>query len=327
MPTTTKTSDRDAVAKAAWRKPSEIRKALLSAGALAESWFEASDAYGWWITLRILAPFFVLIGSAPYLWDAVSPWTCLPIAFLLGVYGYKISFIMHDCSHDSLFRSRSQNRRVGVFCGWLVAAEYLEYKRVHRNHHRFNGTEGDPQIDEVAGFHGASKGRIIWHLTSALVGQRVLGYLAGYQTRSSWGQNSRPKLDPAWLAATAATQLAVAALASGFGQVIWLIALYPASAATFALFFARLRTFAEHIEPDSLEITDFTRTHRPTWLDAFLLYDAHFNYHLEHHLFPHMPSRHLPKLHAAHAETMHSELTLANSFFETALGRILEAHR
>lgn len=276
--------------------------------------------------MRILVPFFGLIAAAPFLWIAVAPWTCLPVALLLGVYGYKISFIMHDCSHGTLFRTRGLNNWIGVFCGWLVAAEYFEFKRVHLDHHRFNGTERDPDIGQYADFQGASRGRIIWHLTNALVGRRVLDYLASYQERSHPREGKRPRVKPDWLTAMALAQLIIAALASGFGQVPWLVFLYPVSAATFALFFARLRTFAEHNEPDNLSVTDFTRTHPASWLDAFLLYDAHFNYHLEHHLFPHIPSCHLSKLYMAHAEAIHNEVTVGSSMFRTILVRIRDAH-
>ena len=38
------------------------------------------------------------------------------------------------------------------------------------------------------------------------------------------------------------------------------------------------------------------RSHAPHWLDRVLLYDLNFNYHREHHLYPHHSSRDLAAL-------------------------------
>lgn len=306
-------------------RPGEIRKSLLIGRRIQPSWLRKSDVYGWSITLRILIPFFVLIAAAPFLWIHWSPLTSVPVAVLLGVYGYKISFIMHDCSHHTLFRTAKLNTWVGVFCGWLVGAEYHEYKRVHQFHHRYNSTARDPQADEVAGLQGASRGTVIWHLTKALFGFRVLEYLTGYQGEQEPKQGRSKSAMLRWFGAAATAQVAVAVLASGAGQVPLLILLYPVSAATLALFFARLRTFAEHVEPAGRPISNFTRSHRPSWLDSILLYDAHFNFHLEHHLFPHMPSCHLSKLHHAYSGTIHNALTLRRTMLGTIIERVREA--
>ena len=316
------------------RRPAAIRKDLMKRQAVPAAWFEKSDRYGIWITARILLPFFAALAAAPVAWTLVSPLAVLPLAVLIGVYGYKISFIMHDCAHDTLFRSRRLNDVAGGLCGWIVVSHYPSFKRIHALHHRHNGTLRDPQYGEANDFQGASSGRMVWHLTNALLGQRLLGYFAGYlgSGRSNAGQGSQQKADEAaeprpasklpWLIATAGSQLGVLVLVTGFGSVPALALLYPLSGATVSLCLARLRTFAEHVLPPAGEFNDFTRSHRPNWLDAFFLYDAHFNYHLEHHLFPHMPSCHLPKLFDANQDQIHGELTLGRSMFATITRRV-----
>lgn len=308
-----------------WGTSAELRRALSASGAMTGSWLEKSDRYGWMISARILLPFFGLIGSMP-LWALASAWICVPMGLLLGLYGYKISFVMHDCAHDTLFRTRILNLRMGIVCGWLVGADFLEYKRVHLDHHRFNGTERDPQWSETGGgLHGATRWRIIWHLFNALAGQRVLSYLAGYHTGRSAQLAPASKVRfPNW-AGIVLAQAAIAVVASNFGRLPWLVLVYPVSAGTIALLLARLRTFAEHIRPDGVSIFDFTRSHRPNWIDAFLLYDAHFNYHLEHHIFPHIPSGRLPQFHADYAKLIHTQLTLMPSMIGTIWRRVREA--
>lgn len=313
-----------------WRKPAEIRKALLSQGPLAPQWLQKSDRYGWWITLRILVPFFGLIAAAPWLWMMVSPWTVLPVALLLGVYGYKISFIMHDCSHDTLFVAREMNDKVGDFCGWIVGSEYRKFKRVHILHHRHNGAHEDPQYEDYCGLKEVTKRGLVWHLTNALMFWRVPGYLKTYL-----GHGGEPGdhgyVPPVagegfswrWAAKVVVMQVACVVLVTGFGQVPGLILLYPITAMTLSLFFARLRTVAEHIEPPEGEYEDFVRTHKPTLVDSFFLYDSHFNYHMEHHLFPQMPAKNLPEFHAQYKEVIHTDkMTLCPSMIKTLIARI-----
>src|SRR5688572_22547489 len=86
-------------------------------------------------------------------------------------------------------------------------------------------------------------------------------------------------------------------LVTGFGEVLWTVAIYPISAATLALFLARFRLLAEHIKYENFVGEDYARSHKWSLIDATILYDAHFNYHLEHHIFPHMPSCSLAKVH------------------------------
>ncbi len=302
----------------------DLRRRLLADGLLPREWMGKSDLYGWLIAARVLLPFFGIIIAMPIA-ASFSPLYCFPLALLWGVYSYKISFIMHDCGHDTLFRTRRLNGLVGLLCGWLVVADFQQFKRLHGHHHRYNGTDRDPQWGETGGLERASRARILRHLVNALVGQRLGDYFGGYLSGAAASPSATRSGLISALAGIAVAQASIAVVVTGFGQFPWLVLAYPISAATISLFLARLRTFAEHIEPDGRPLRDFARTHRPRWFDAFLLYDAHFNYHLEHHIFPQVPSRHLPRFHSEYAHLLHSELTLSSSMLGTIWGRLREA--
>jgi fatty acid desaturase len=47
------------------------------------------------------------------------------------------------------------------------------------------------------------------------------------------------------------------------------------------------------------------------------LYDAHFNYHFEHHIFPHMPSNRLGEFSRQFGKEFHQPNTLRKSMFGT----------
>lgn len=309
-----------------WEEPASLRRAALAQCALKREWMARSDRYGWYVTLRILGPFFATLALAPYFWTAFGALTALPVVLILGTYGYKISFIMHDCSHDSLFRTRGLNDRVGIACGWLVGADYFQFKRVHREHHQFNLTQRDPQFEEAGGMQGASRRYLSWHLSKALVGGRIFGYLSGYHGSAATPSTARTE-KPAWgrIALVAGIQIVIALVATGFGEVPVLALAYPAGAVTIALFLARFRTFAEHVEPAGRNLPDFVRTHRPNWFDALFFYDAHFNYHLEHHLFPSIASCHLAQVHRTYGTRIHGDLSLGGSMISTVVNRLRQA--
>ena len=97
--------------------------------------------------------------------------------------------------------------------------------------------------------------------------------------------------------ALAAIQLAILAIVTGGGAHLGLAALPFTSAATFGLFFSQLRGIAEHAAGGDDAEAAKVRSHAPHWLDRVLLYDLNFNYHKEHHLYPHYSSHDLAALH------------------------------
>lgn len=317
----------ESFSEADWKSPASLRRAVLAQKPMRREWLVRSDFYGWYITLRIIGPFIGTLALASYLWTVAGPLTVIPVILILGTYGYKISFIMHDCSHDSLFQTRVFNDRVGIACGWLVGADYFQFKRVHRDHHQYNLTKRDPQFEEAGGLQEASRKNLLWHLSKALVGGRIGGYLSGYHGSTTEQNTAHPARPVLWMLPIAVVQIAIALVATGFGKVPVLALAYPLSAATIALFLARFRTFAEHVEPAGRNLPDFVRTHRPNWFDQLFLYDAQFNYHFEHHLFPAIASCHLKPIHQTYAELIHSDLSLGHSMLSTVINRIKEARK
>ena len=64
---------------------------------------------------------------------------------VIGVIGLQVLFLarcfslMHDCGHESLFRSRAANRWVGFLLGVVAGIPQLPWSRGHAFHHRHNG--------------------------------------------------------------------------------------------------------------------------------------------------------------------------------------------
>jgi len=249
----------------------------------------ASDAYGWHAVLRNIVPFLLSLAAAPMLarrWP-LAPWLLAP---LIGLVAYRITIVMHDCIHRSLFASARLNERVGTLLGGVTGIDFASCARQHLLHHRLYGRPGDPQGFHYLGLGSATRAAFTWHLLRPLLGWNLRYALA------------ESLLRPRNLAAAArggdifplvGIQLAILAVVTHGGTRPWLALLPFVSAATFGLFFSQLRGIAEHApESGSIECGN-VRSHAPHWLDRVLLYDLNFNYHVEHHLHPHVPSRDL----------------------------------
>ena len=295
---------------------------------LPEDLLAISNDYGIRAIARVVGLLFGILAITPWLTMWLSPWICVLSAPLLGAQIYKLTIVMHDCGHNTLFTSRRWNRLAGEFCGALLATDLTSFRRLHWQHHTNYGRSDDPQGRDYRDLQQASRSALVWHLLRPLVGYNlfkliVFGKASKRQSdrleRKALLQMARKVLG------IMAAQIIVAALATGFGQIWWLVFLYPVSAATFALFFSQTRGFVEHVAfPDSPS-ESFVRTHLPNWFDRIFFYDVNFNYHVEHHLYPNAPSCNLPAIHEFVRDKHHTEATLSTSVMKTIIGRLAAA--
>src|SRR5690606_33864349 len=110
-----------------------------------------------------------------------------PLAWVVGVVllggrQLALAILMHECSHQSLFRSRALNAHVGK---WLCAAPVWQrlddYRRHHLAHHGHTSLEGDPDLGLVAPFPASRAGlarKFLRDLTGVAFLRRTLGLLA-----------------------------------------------------------------------------------------------------------------------------------------------------
>ena len=303
-----------------------LRNTIIKMGFLEKTLFKKSNWYGLAITLKILLPFFSFIVLTPVLVKNWGYGVLFPLWVVLGVYGYKISFIIHDCVHNALFYNKKINYLIGYFCGLLTISNYPVFSKHHLNHHSYNNTLKDPDYLESFRFNDEKISRKrLWYLLKPLIGGRILEYFLYYSpnyNKKSSGICLSKKDFFLWVIGVLFLQLLIATFISDFWRSPYLIFLYPFSGATISLFLGRCRFISEHGQ-FSNEQRDFSRSHLPAFFDKLVLYDAYFNYHLEHHLFPHMPSCHLPKLYNKCYQLIHSEKTLGDCMTKTLISLTL----
>ena len=109
-----------------------------------EPFRQASNARATWQLLTTLAPVAGLWVVVAWIGQAqLEPVrrvvALLPVLALLVLFSARTFSLMHDCGHDSLFRSRWLNRLVGFWLGVLNAIPQHPWSRGHAFHHRHNG--------------------------------------------------------------------------------------------------------------------------------------------------------------------------------------------
>jgi fatty acid desaturase len=169
-------------------------------------------------------------------------------------------------------------------------------------HHRRNGEKADPQIQDYLGSEPMKRKQFIWFLISPLLGSRLIPYLKREMTDRNIDGYRAPRSTAAWWLGFIFVQCVLALALISISHKVELPIYYYSGLATTSLFLARVRTLAEHQQVPPVD-NDFSRSHKWNLLDWFFLYDANFNLHLEHHLFPNLQTCDLKQVHNALLES------------------------
>lgn len=253
----------------------------------------ASNAYGAVSVFKNLAVLGGLYALAPYLAEQ-SLWLAWALTPFIGLFIYRLTMVMHDCGHGTLFSLRRANVVVGKFLGFLTGIDFVRFRQRHWEHHKRFGVSGDPQGFHYIGTSRMSRPEFVWHLVKPLLGWNVKrvfseSYLCPENLKTAFANRD--------FLFILAVQLGVFLLITGTGKHESLVLIPFVGAATFGLFFSQLRGVAEHgIRGTNKHPEGFVRSHPTDWLGKLLLYDTNFNFHEEHHRFPGIPSCHLPKV-------------------------------
>ena len=210
-------------------------------------------------------------------------WEILIAAYLFGaVAALALWTLLHECSHDLVFRKRRHNRMLGIFTGLpLVLPVAASFRKYHRLHHRH---QGDPQYDaDIAS---------IWE--SRLVGNRAMRkavwLLAGPALQSLRAmQMKRVGLWDRDFAFNAIIQIAFDALivmAFGWGALLYLLA---SNCFSLGLHPLGGRTIQEHFA-----LVDGQETYSYYGPANLLVFNA--GYHVEHHDLVGVPWNRLPRI-------------------------------
>ncbi|MBI3928112.1 MAG: fatty acid desaturase [Armatimonadetes bacterium] len=193
----------------------------------------------------------------------------------------------HEGMHGTLLRGWRRNRWFAVLLGATTLVSFTAYRVLHHRHHRYLGDSRDP--DDYHNY--TENSRLIWllHYVRLLLGAPLYLLLIPVFGWKYAGRRDRQAIAAeyalmgglyAWLAWT---------VPAGMLLKGWLVPLALTG------FFTNLRGFTQHGLVDTSDAYLASRSIHPAPLVRFLMLNE--NYHLEHHLFPEVPSYRLGELH------------------------------
>ena len=246
--------------------------------------------------LREIAAFvaLALAGGALAAWSLALDGAAAVAARVLGTVGVALAvnafvLLLHEGMHGVLFRSPRANRWASVALGAPALIAFTAYRVMHTRHHDFLGTEHDP--DDYHNYTG--RRGLVWALHYVRLTVGCVLYLLAIPFLA-WRHGTaadRRALVEEYALLGALYGLAVALVPLGTLATVWLWPLLLVAV------MVQVRGFTQHGITDAHDALLASRSIEAHPAVAFLLLNE--NYHLEHHLFPEVPSYHLPALHRA----------------------------
>lgn len=248
------------------------------------------------VTATTLLTFSLLLLTLNLWLAATANVVLLAAAMLL------FQLLLHECAHDVFFQSRILNMTLGWLIGLLVITPFFSFRRGHSVHHSCLGTDDDP----TAAPDPPSRQHL---LINTIVQFRVIPilYLGGvYGPYLLYDFKHRSNQPRRCFVSYGINLLAILALHSTLAWMFGWERYLPLLLAAFLLsgiFYEHLYTQNQHVGllsvPESADRyayrqqVNFSRSVRHHCAGLFL----YFNLHKEHHLFPQLPCRYLPRIH------------------------------
>lgn len=225
----------------------------------------------------------LLLAPAPAAWLGAAAGV-----LLCAVAINAFVLLLHEGMHSTLFERPWLNHAVSVLCGGLVLMSFSAYRVMHTRHHLYLGDARDP--DDYHNYTG--RRWLVWclHYIRLAVGTflyivliPVFALRLGSRADRGAIAAEYALLVPAWI--VLATIVPGPVLLATWALPVLLVA-----------YFTSVRGFTQH----GITVADdpflASRSIRPSRLVAFCLLNE--NFHLEHHLFPEIPSYNLARLNA-----------------------------
>jgi fatty acid desaturase len=260
------------------------------------------------------------LGSIAWTWSWIAASAALFIAYphaltwavaavVISGRQMALAVLMHEGAHYLLARDRRWNDRIS---DWLCASPLLldtaTYREIHFAHHRDTWTEADPDLvyaDHYPVSPASFARKVARDLAGVSGARRYVGLARLFAGLDPFGRglegNSLVRVcarlvrrQPAFFAWQAGLLAACAAAGNPWAYVlVWLV---PSLTGLSLIF--RLRNIAEHaVVSDPASKLTQSRTTLANPAVRFLVAPHNANYHLEHHLYPFIPQRHLPEVH------------------------------
>ena len=194
--------------------------------------------------------------------------------------------LLHEGMHATLFAGRRANRWVSVALGGCVLISFTAYQVLHLRHHTYLGDERDP--DDYNNYSRSP--RVVWmlHYVRLAAGAFLYVLLIPFLARRYGTAMERRRVFEEYCVLACAWSLAFALVPTPVLVHTWLLPLVLVG------YMTNIRGFTQHGLTDAHDPLLASRSMHPNPVVSFLLLNE--NLHLEHHLFPEIPSYSLGRL-------------------------------
>lgn len=218
---------------------------------------------------------------------------------LMSIFYFRSFGLMHDASHNTAHPRAGINHTVGILLGALCFLPYWPWKKLHIEHHQWTGNIDKDPVMKLLRVYPTLPPRKQRFLNFNW--RNWLPYMAFLQHVVFWVESWRrlsfkqSRTDAFYNGAS--VLLAVAIYCLVLAQASPAIALNALLGFVFYLVWVEIINFPHHLDipqqsgdtktPFSQQYQFARSCHYPKWFAHHAL--NNFNYHVEHHMFPHVP--------------------------------------
>jgi fatty acid desaturase len=227
-------------------------------------------------------------------------------AFFIATRQHALLILMHDGAHFRLHKDKEKNDLISnLLCAFPLGLSTSCYRKTHFEHHRFLGTDKDPDLVAMSKDVGYS-----WPKKMGQAFKVFLADLLGIALKRNWvayrqwsfivnlrklGRSEASSLFGFFFLLLCG--VIVFGQAATLAVVVSVLFLWIIPSMTFLSFIFRVRSIAEHTGVSGKTEYSKSRTVKPGFLERLVFSPCNVNYHLEHHLYSSVPFYNLPKLH------------------------------
>jgi len=240
--------------------------------------------------------------------DAVLPWAVGQI--VLSVAFVEWFVLLHECGHDTLFRTHALHRPAGYIAGFFALIPFECWRRIHARHHRWTGWQDlDPTTVALT---PRRRSRFECWAVNVCWKYWIPLFSTTYRIDNFWNIPRLLRLFHSDRRARRRVIANLAAQAAAYVAVLLIVGLLPlarivGAALVLTLMAEDVLLLSQHthvpmglsqgraVEPyTALAQQPFTRSLRlPAWLSRIWL---HFDAHELHHMYPFVPGYRLNEI-------------------------------